>query len=246
MSGQRSRRWPACAGPLIMIAGGEGKKQDFAPLAAAFRGKVRHAVLIGRDAPLLEQALRGVCHARDMPRRSPQAVRAAARAARAGDTVLLSPACASLDMFRDYAHRGAVFAQAVAGARGMSAARAIAHGFRALERQARRRRAPGYRHHRAALCAIVLLGLVMVTSASVSIASQESGQPFYYLERQLLLTLVGAACAALMFCDAARNGWSGRRCRCSRWRCVLLVDGAACPVSGTRSTAAAAGCTGRG
>jgi cell division protein FtsW len=46
---------------------------------------------------------------------------------------------------------------------------------------------------------IVLLGLVMVTSASVSIASQESGQPFYYLERQLLLTLIGLACAALMF-----------------------------------------------
>ena len=46
---------------------------------------------------------------------------------------------------------------------------------------------------------IVLLGLVMVTSASVSIASQDTGQPFYYLERQLLLTLIGAACAALMF-----------------------------------------------
>jgi cell division protein FtsW len=46
---------------------------------------------------------------------------------------------------------------------------------------------------------IVLLGLVMVTSASVSIAGQESGQPFYYLERQLLLTLIGAACAALVF-----------------------------------------------
>ncbi len=47
---------------------------------------------------------------------------------------------------------------------------------------------------------LVLLGLVMVTSASVSIAGQESGQPFFYLERQLLLTLIGAACAALVFC----------------------------------------------
>src|SRR5205823_12643960 len=46
---------------------------------------------------------------------------------------------------------------------------------------------------------IVLLGLVMVTSASVSIASQDTGQPFYYLERQLLLTLIGACCGALMF-----------------------------------------------
>jgi cell division protein FtsW len=52
----------------------------------------------------------------------------------------------------------------------------------------------------ALVAAITLLGLVMVTSASVSIAGQESGQPFFYLERQLLLTLIGAACAALVFC----------------------------------------------
>jgi UDP-N-acetylmuramoylalanine--D-glutamate ligase len=99
-------------GPLIMIAGGDGKNQDFAPLAAAFRGKVRHAVLIGRDAPRLAQALAGVCTLESCTT-LPQAVRAAARAARPGDTVLLSPACASLDMFRDYGHRGAVFAAAV-------------------------------------------------------------------------------------------------------------------------------------
>ena len=99
-------------GPLVIIAGGEGKQQDFGPLAAAFRGKVRHTVLIGRDGPLVGEALRGVC---TLERCSSleEAVRAAAAAARAGDTVLLSPACASLDMFRDYAHRGAVFAQAV-------------------------------------------------------------------------------------------------------------------------------------
>jgi UDP-N-acetylmuramoylalanine--D-glutamate ligase len=101
------------AGPLVMILGGEGKNQDFAPLAAGFRGKVRHAVLIGRDAAALEHALRGVC-VLERAVSLPDAVRAAAAAARAGDTVLLSPACASLDMFTDYAHRGAVFAQAVA------------------------------------------------------------------------------------------------------------------------------------
>src|SRR6059058_901453 len=99
-------------GPLVMIAGGEGKNQDFAPLALAFRGKVRHAVLIGRDAPLLARALAGVCPLETCAT-LPAAVRAAAHAARPGDTVLLSPACASLDMFRDYSHRGAVFAQAV-------------------------------------------------------------------------------------------------------------------------------------
>jgi UDP-N-acetylmuramoylalanine--D-glutamate ligase len=100
------------AGPLVMIAGGDGKSQDFSPLAAAFRGKVRHVVLIGRDAPQLAQALAGVCTL-ESASTLPDAVRAAARAARPGDTVLLSPACASLDMFRDYAHRGAVFAASV-------------------------------------------------------------------------------------------------------------------------------------
>jgi UDP-N-acetylmuramoylalanine--D-glutamate ligase len=100
------------AGPLVMIAGGEGKAQDFTPLAAAFRGKVHHVVLIGRDAPQLAQALAQVCSV-EFAASLPEAVRAAARAARPGDTVLLSPACASLDMFRDYAHRGAVFAASV-------------------------------------------------------------------------------------------------------------------------------------
>jgi UDP-N-acetylmuramoylalanine--D-glutamate ligase len=99
-------------GPLVLIAGGEGKNQDFSPLAAAFRGKVRHVVLIGRDAAALARVLDGVCPL-ECCATLPEAVQAAARAARPGDTVLLSPACASLDMFRDYAHRGAVFAQAV-------------------------------------------------------------------------------------------------------------------------------------
>jgi UDP-N-acetylmuramoylalanine--D-glutamate ligase len=101
-------------GKLVLICGGQGKGQDFTPLAAALRGKVRHAVTLGQDAALLEAALQGVCsleRARDMQ----HAVELAAAAARAGETVLLSPACASLDMFRDYAHRGDVFAAAVRG-----------------------------------------------------------------------------------------------------------------------------------
>ena len=100
------------SGPLVMIAGGDGKNQDFAPLADAFRGKVRHAVLIGRDAQAIADALEGVCSV-ERAATLEEAVRAAARVAKAGDTVLLSPACASLDMFRDYTHRGAVFTQAV-------------------------------------------------------------------------------------------------------------------------------------
>jgi UDP-N-acetylmuramoylalanine--D-glutamate ligase len=100
------------AGPLVLIAGGDGKNQDFDELRPVCQGKVRHVVLIGRDAPRLAEAFQGVCsteRAADMR----AAVGAARAAAQAGDTVLLSPACASLDMFRDYAHRGDEFAAAV-------------------------------------------------------------------------------------------------------------------------------------
>jgi len=99
-------------GPLLMIAGGEGKGQDFTPLAAVFRGKVRIALLIGKDAPALAAALQAACPTRTLASME-EAVMAAHRAAMPGDTVLLSPACASFDMFRDYGHRGDVFAAAV-------------------------------------------------------------------------------------------------------------------------------------
>ncbi len=88
-------------GPLILIAGGDGKNQDFTALAEVFRGKVRHTVLIGRDAAAIAAALQGVCTL-EFSASLEDAVRAAARVAQPGDTVLLSPACASLDMFRDY------------------------------------------------------------------------------------------------------------------------------------------------
>jgi UDP-N-acetylmuramoylalanine--D-glutamate ligase len=99
-------------GPLVIIAGGEGKGQDFTPLISAFRGKVRHVVLIGKDAGAIEGVLQGVCST-ERAQSMENAVDLARRAARRGETVLLSPACASLDMFRDYAHRGDVFAAAV-------------------------------------------------------------------------------------------------------------------------------------
>jgi UDP-N-acetylmuramoylalanine--D-glutamate ligase len=102
------------AGPLVLIAGGDGKNQDFASLKPALTGKVRHVVLIGRDAPVIAAALDGVCsteRAADMR----TAVAAAREKAQPGDTVLLSPACASLDMYRDYAQRGEEFAAAVRG-----------------------------------------------------------------------------------------------------------------------------------
>ncbi len=99
-------------GPLLLIAGGDGKGQDFAPLAGAFRDKVRRVVVLGRDAPLVAKALAGTCEVEQVADME-EAVTAARRAAQPGDTVMLSPACSSLDMFRDYAHRGEVFATAV-------------------------------------------------------------------------------------------------------------------------------------
>jgi UDP-N-acetylmuramoylalanine--D-glutamate ligase len=98
--------------PVVLIAGGDGKNQNFAPLGKALRGKLRHAVLIGRAAAAIADVLQGVCTVERCATLE-EAVRAAARAAQPGDAVLLSPACASLDMFTDYAQRGTVFMQAV-------------------------------------------------------------------------------------------------------------------------------------
>jgi len=97
----------------VLIAGGEGKGQDFAPLNPAVAQHARAVVLIGRDAPLIGAALQGcgvpLLRAADMR----DAVGQAAQAALSGDAVLLSPACASFDMFRNYAHRAEVFVEAV-------------------------------------------------------------------------------------------------------------------------------------
>ena len=98
--------------PVVLIAGGDGKGQDFSPLAAPVRARARAVVLIGRDAPALEAALRATGVPIERADTLPQAVEAAFGRAQPGDAVLLSPACASLDMFRNYGHRGEVFAQA--------------------------------------------------------------------------------------------------------------------------------------
>jgi UDP-N-acetylmuramoylalanine--D-glutamate ligase len=100
-------------GKLAVILGGDGKGQDFAPLAAPVARHARAVALIGRDAASLEAALGEV----EVPRCRHESLEAATRwafeQALPGDALLLSPACASLDMFRNYAHRAEVFAAAV-------------------------------------------------------------------------------------------------------------------------------------
>jgi UDP-N-acetylmuramoylalanine--D-glutamate ligase len=100
---------------LVVILGGDGKGQDFAPLAAPVARHVRAAILIGRDAARIRDALAaGASHVDLLSASSlPDAVERAAQLAHPGDAVLLSPACASLDMFRDYRHRADVFVESV-------------------------------------------------------------------------------------------------------------------------------------
>ncbi len=97
----------------VVILGGDGKGQDFAPLKAAVARHARAVVLIGRDGPRIAAAIAGcgvpLLNAEEMD----DAVRIAAGAAQPGDAVLLSPACASYDMFRNYEHRAQVFCDAV-------------------------------------------------------------------------------------------------------------------------------------
>jgi UDP-N-acetylmuramoylalanine--D-glutamate ligase len=99
---------------VVVILGGEGKGQDFTPLAEPVTRFARGVVLIGRDAPLIRAALQGrgvpLVDAADMA----DAVTQAASLAQSGDAVLMSPACASFDMFDHYGHRAEVFCQAVA------------------------------------------------------------------------------------------------------------------------------------
>jgi len=99
--------------PALLIAGGEGKGQEFAPLAPAVAAHARRVLLIGRDAPLIERALAASGVPLERCATLEQAVARAAQLAQPGDAVLLSPACASFDMFRDYRHRGEAFAAAL-------------------------------------------------------------------------------------------------------------------------------------
>jgi len=103
----------AGASRLVLIAGGDGKGQDFSPLAEPIAKYTRAVVLIGKDAPALRGALASTGVAMIDCNSLQEAVQRASSMAQAGDAILLSPACASLDMFKNYAHRAQVFVDAV-------------------------------------------------------------------------------------------------------------------------------------
>jgi UDP-N-acetylmuramoylalanine--D-glutamate ligase len=92
--------------PVVLIAGGDGKGQDFGPLAASVEERCRAVLLIGRDAPIIERALAGSAAVIECAGTLDAAVARAVRMAKPGDAVMLSPACASLDQFANYVERG--------------------------------------------------------------------------------------------------------------------------------------------
>ncbi len=100
-------------GKVVLLAGGDGKGQDFSPLRAAVASHARAVVLIGRDGPKIGTVLEGCGVPLISASTLEEAVALAAGYAQSGDAVLLSPACASWDMFRNYAHRAQVFIAAV-------------------------------------------------------------------------------------------------------------------------------------
>ena len=97
----------------VVILGGDGKAQDFSPLRDAVARHGRAAILIGRDGPLIGRAIETAGVPVETAADMDDAVRRAAALAQPGDAALLSPACASFDMFRSYEHRAEVFAAAV-------------------------------------------------------------------------------------------------------------------------------------
>jgi UDP-N-acetylmuramoylalanine--D-glutamate ligase len=99
--------------PVVLIAGGDGKGQDFSPLAAAVSAHARAVVLIGRDADRIEAALAGCAVPILRAKTLENAIAIAYAASTRRDAVLLSPACASYDMFESYVHRGRMFVQGV-------------------------------------------------------------------------------------------------------------------------------------
>jgi UDP-N-acetylmuramoylalanine--D-glutamate ligase len=104
--------FPASRPSVVLVLGGRGKRAPYAPLRALFSGRVKALLTIGEDAPSIEKELGGLCPTESCGDLS-RAVERASRLAGPGDVVLLSPACASYDQFRNYEERGEAFRRLV-------------------------------------------------------------------------------------------------------------------------------------
>ena len=99
--------------PILLIAGGDGKSQNFKPLIGPSKGKVKNITLIGKDAKIMQEVFSGSAIPTTAEKNLESAIIKSYELAEAGDVVLLSPACASTDMFKNYVHRGEVFKDCV-------------------------------------------------------------------------------------------------------------------------------------
>jgi UDP-N-acetylmuramoylalanine--D-glutamate ligase len=130
----RAANWRKAMVLIILIAGGDGKGPGFLAAAPAVASHARAVILIGRDGPLIGKAIAGAGVAVEAAADMDDAVRRAAAVAQAGDAVLLSPACASFDMYRNYEHRAQVFVaavQALAATSETGAPAIMSHAYRA-------------------------------------------------------------------------------------------------------------------
>ena len=99
--------------PILLIAGGDGKSQNFKPLIGPSKDKVKNISLIGKDAKIIQEVFNGEAIPTSIEKNLESAIIKSFELAKAGDVVLLSPACASTDMFKNYVHRGEVFKDCV-------------------------------------------------------------------------------------------------------------------------------------
>jgi len=188
----------ASKGKLILIAGGEGKNADFSPLSTASVGRVKACILIGHDANLLAKAIEDVVSvyfATDMN----SAVLLAADLACEKDIVLLSPACASFDMFSDYQARGDSFTNSVCSLKGGGE---LMQRLRSRMPPQASRNIKLIEHYDFWLISVVIflifLGLVMVASSSITVADRIYNDPLHYFWRQAVAIILGLGFAILI------------------------------------------------
>ena len=173
-------------GSVILILGGRDKHGDFAAIAPLVAQRARAVLTIGEAAETIETALRAAGAPIERCGAMPAAVERAAALARPGDTVLLSPACASFDQYRNFEERGRHFAE-------------LARAAAARGRHRLARKLASDKILFGALVALSLFGCVMIYSASAVSAGETSGNPYRYLLKQIAALAVGGIAAFFVY-----------------------------------------------